>query len=169
MTRYLIIICFVLFSINSLAQKEQSPEITTYYFIRHAEKDRSNPSEPDVHLTDEGFKRAQKWNDILQHVHFDAIYATDFNRTLETGQPTAAKNGLEIITYNVSTSYDEAFKTATQGKTVLVIGHSNTIPDFVNAVIGHKKYDEIDDAINGNLYILTIIDDVIKDILITIN
>lgn len=169
MTRYLIIICFVLFSINSFAQKEPAPAITTYYFIRHAEKDRSNPSEPDVHLTDAGLKRAQEWNAILQHIPFDAVYSTDFNRTKETGQPIATKNQLEIITYSVSTSYDEAFKSATQGKNVLVVGHSNTIPDFVNAVIGNKKYDDIDDAINGNLYIVTIIGDVIKDVLITIN
>ena len=169
MIRYFIIICFALFSMNSLAQIKQSPEITTYYFIRHAEKDRSNPSEPDVHLTQEGLERAQHWNDILQHIRFDAVYATDFNRTKETAQPTARKNNLEIITYSVNESYNAAFKSATQGKTILIVGHSNTIPNFVNAVIGNKKYDEIDDAINGNLYIVTIIGDVMKDMLLTIN
>ena len=169
MKKYLIIICFALFSVNSFAQNEQTLEITTYYFIRHAEKDRSNPSEKDVHLTDEGHKRAQNWNDILQNISFDAVYTTDFNRTKETGQPTATKNGLEINTYTVNTSYDSAFKTATKGKTVLVVGHSNTIPDFVNAVIGTKKYDEIDDANNGNLYIVTIIGNIITDMVLTIN
>lgn len=169
MRSYFIILCFSLFSVNSFAQKDQFPEITTYYFIRHAEKDRSNPSEKDVHLTEEGHKRAQNWNLILQHIPFDAVYATDYNRTKETGQPTATKNDLEIITYSVNTSYDDAFKKATQGKTILVVGHSNTIPDFVNAVIGHKKYDEMDDANNGNLYIVTITENILTDFLLTIN
>lgn len=168
MTRYLIIAYFVLFSINSFAQKEQSTEITTYYFIRHAEKERNNSSK-DVHLTDEGHKRAQNWSKILQHIPFDAVYSTDYNRTKETAQPTAAKNQLEIMIYNVNTSYDPAFKTATKGKTVLVVGHSNTIPNFVNAVIGNEKYEEIDDANNGNIYIVTLTDHSITDVVLTIN
>ena len=169
MKRYLIIICFAIFSVSSFAQKEQPSEITTYFFVRHAEKDRSNPTEKNMHLTEEGYKRAQHWSDILQHIPFDAIYSTDYNRTKETGQPTATKNHLEIMTYSVNNSYDDAFKTATKGKTILVVGHSNTIPDFVNAVIGKKKYDEIDDANNGNLYIVTITDGIITDLVLTIN
>ena len=169
MIRYLIILCFVLFSVNSFAQKEASPQITTYYFIRHAEKDRSNPSDKDAHLTEEGHKRAQNWSAIFQHIRFDAIYATDYNRTKETALPTASKNGHDITIYKVNTSYDEAFKTATKGKTVLVVGHSNTIPDFVNAVIGNKKYEEIDDANNGNLYMVTLIGNTITEQVLTIN
>lgn len=169
MTRYLIVLCLILFSVNSFAQKEYTPEITTYYFIRHAEKDRSDSSKKDPHLTDQGLKRAQDWSKVLQHIPFDAIYATDFNRTNETGNPTAIKNGLNITSYNVSTSYDDNFKKTTKGKTVLVVGHSNTIPDFVNSVIGKKKYEEIDDAINGNLYIVTLTNGAISDLVLTIN
>ncbi|WP_027126719.1 SixA phosphatase family protein [Gelidibacter mesophilus] len=169
MIRYLAMICFVLLSVNSFAQKNHSSEITTYYFIRHAEKDRSDPSEKDAHLTGDGYKRARHWSEILQHIPFDAVYSTDYNRTKETGQPTAAKNQLDMITYSVSNGYDDAFKTATRGKTVLIVGHSNTIPDFVNAVIGTKKYVDIDDANNGNLYIVTISNDKTTDLVLTIN
>lgn len=130
MTRYLVIICLAIFSVSSFAQNEQSPEITTYYFIRHAEKDRSDASIEDSHLTEDGFVRAQNWSSVLEHIPFDAIYTTDFNRTKETGQTTAVRNDLEISTYSVSSSYDAVFKTATKGKTVLVVGHSNTIPDL---------------------------------------
>lgn len=158
-----------MFSISSIAQNDKLSETTTYYFIRHAEKDRSNPSEKDPHLKAEGLQRAQNWSDILQHVPFDAVYSTDYNRTKETAQPTAEKNRLEIITYSVSTSYDEAFKTATKGKIVLVVGHSNTIPDFVNAAIGHEKYNDIEDTNNGNLYVVTISNDIISDLVLTIN
>lgn len=169
MIRYLIIICITLFSISTFAQEDKFPDTTTYYFIRHAEKDRSNPSEKDASLTIEGQKRAQNWSIILQHVPFDAVYSTNFNRTKETGLPTASNNRLEIITYNVSAAYDDAFKKATSGKTVLVVGHSNTIPDFVNAVIGQEKYNDIEDSNNGNLYIVTISNGVTTDLVLTIN
>lgn len=169
MLHYLIIVCITFSSIATFAQEEMLSEITTYYFLRHAEKDRSNASEKDASLTNDGHKRAQDWSIILQHIPFDVVYSTDFKRTKETGQPTAANNRLEIDTYHVGSSYDEAFKKATKGKTVLVVGHSNTIPDFVNAVIGQEKYNEIEDDNNGNLYIVTIIDGVIADLVLTIN
>ncbi len=169
MKRYLIIICSVLFSVHCLAQTEQAQKATTYYFIRHAEKELSNTSDTDPHLTSDGYQRAQHWKEILQHIRFDAVYSTDFNRTKETGQPIATKNQLEIIIYSVSTSYDDSFKAATKEKTVLIVGHSNTIPNFVNAVIGNEKYQEIDDLNNGNLYIVTIADKFISDFLLTIN
>ncbi|MBA6151162.1 SixA phosphatase family protein [Gelidibacter maritimus] len=169
MIRYLIIICVTLLATNAFAQEETHSEITTYYFIRHAEKDRSDPTEKDAHLTEEGHQRAQNWSIIFQNVPFDAIYSTNFNRTKETAQPTADNNRLEINTYPVTNSYDDTFIKATKGKTILVVGHSNTIPDFVNNVIGHEKYNDIEDTNNGNLFIITIIDGVSSDMLLTIN
>ena len=41
------------------------------------------------------------------------------------------------------------------GKTVLVVGHSNTTPQFVNAILGSGRYSDIQDDNNANLYIVT--------------
>jgi len=84
------------------------------------------------------------------------VYSTDYNRTKQTAQPIAEKNNLGITIYNPSELNSEEFKKATKGKTVLVVGHSNTTPMFVNAVIGSEKYESIDDSNNANLYIVTI-------------
>ena len=46
--------------------------------------------------------------------------------------------------------------TNTKGKTVLVVGHSNTTPMFTNGLLGEKKYDLIADDNNANLYIVTV-------------
>ena len=93
---------------------------------------------------------------VLEHVKFDAVYSTDYNRTKETAQPTAEKNGLEITIYDPRDLNSEDFINNTNGKTVLVVGHSNTTPTFVNAVLGQEKYKSIDDNNNANLYIITI-------------
>ena len=38
-------------------------------------------------------------------------------------------------------------------KKVLIVGHSNTIPNFVNGLIEKDFYNQIDDLNNSNLYI----------------
>ncbi|SFE94612.1 histidine phosphatase family protein [Flavobacterium xueshanense] len=48
--------------------------ITTYYFIRHAEKV-DNSQNPD--LSEKGLKRAELWNKIFSEISFDKIYSTD--------------------------------------------------------------------------------------------
>lgn len=169
MIRSIIFTSFILFSVTMFAQKELSEGTTTYYFIRHAEKDVSDPLEKNPHLTDIGHKRAESWSNILENIKFDAVYATHYIRTQETAKPTADKNKLEITIYPVRSKYDETFKTATFGKTVLIVGHNNTIPEFVNDVIGKQKYGEIEDSNNGNLYIVTITNGFINDMLLKIN
>ncbi len=142
---------------------------STYYFIRHAEKDRSDPSDKNPHLTEIGKARATHWSDILSEVKFNAVYSTDYNRTKETAQPTAAKNNLEITLYDPNQIKAQSFRDETKGKTVLIVGHSNTTPEFVNKILGHKKYEDIDDSNNGNLYIVAVIGDRISDQVLVIN
>ena len=149
----------LLLTIPTFAQDENVEivqETTTYYFVRHAEKDRSDPSNKDPHLMQKGVFRAAKWSYILEHVKFDAVYSTDYNRTRQTAQPTAEKNNVEITIYNPKELNNEDFINNTKGKTVFIVDHSNTTPTFVNAVIGKEKYEDIDDSNNANLYIVTI-------------
>ena len=169
--KHLLIISFIsLFSLTAFSQEKSTSNITTYYFVRHAEKETSNPAEQNPHLTETGLKRAENWSAILGNFTFDAVYSTDYYRTIETATPTATKNNLEITIYDPrSIDYAETFLKDTKGKTVLVVGHSNTTPAFVNAIIQEKKYKNLDEKIYGNLYIVTIIDDKISDTLLSIN
>ena len=144
------------FSQENIEAKENSVNTTTYYFIRHAEKDRSDASNKNPNLMQKGIFRAAKWSYVLEHIKFDAVYSTDYNRTKQTAQPTAEKNNVEITIYDPKELNSEEFIKNTKGKTVLVVGHSNTTPMFVNAVIGKEKYEQINDSNNANLYIVTI-------------
>jgi len=170
---HLIFISIICFSCNNTKENhdENASEAvtTTYYFIRHAEKDRTDSSDKNPHLTDVGNARAEKWSNILGDVKFDAVYSTDYNRTRETAKPTASKNHLEIKIYDPNTIDAKSFMQETKGQNVLIVGHSNTTPAFVNKIIGHKKYEDIDDSNNGNLYIVTITGNTITDQVLTIN
>ena len=90
------------FNVNAQEKAKNNSEttVTTYYFIRHAEKDRTDKTDRDPHLIDIGLERAEKWNAILANIKFDFVYSTNYNRTKETAQPTATKNNLEITLYD---------------------------------------------------------------------
>lgn len=169
-TFFIVILLVLSLTCFSQIEQEKTSEVTTYYFIRHAEKDRTNPNDKNPKLTKAGLKRADTWRDILNNIDFDAVYSTDYYRTIETARPTAKENNLDIRIYDPKNlNSTEEFLNETRGKTVLVVGHSNTIPDFVNTVIKQKKYKDISDNTNGNIYIVTIIGDIIADQVLTIN
>ena len=169
--KQLIILSIVLLTgFFSYSQKEESKtSVSTFYFIRHAEKDRSDANNKNPHLTEIGVFRAEKWSEVLKNISFDAVYSTNYFRTRETAQPTALKNNLDITIYDPNTIDAPSFLKENRGKNVLVVGHSNTTPAFVNAILGSHKYEEIEDGNNGNLYIITVNNEDISDTLLYIN
>jgi broad specificity phosphatase PhoE len=153
----LFICCFSLQT--QCAQVSNDDETTVYYLIRHAEKDRSAAASKDPDLTAMGQLRAKNWAKVFSKVPLDAVYSTAYNRTEQTAAPVARAKELGLQTYDPRTLYSPEFKAATIGKTVLVVGHSNTTPAFVNAILKEDRYPDMDDNNNGALYIVTIIGD----------
>lgn len=131
-------------------------ELTTYYLIRHAEKERIDPSNRDPHLTAVGQERSENWQKIFKEVSFDMIYSTPYHRTRETAQPTATAKELTVEMYDPRDLYNASFREKNVGKTVLVVGHSNTTPALANKILGREEFPQIDDHTNGNLYILLV-------------
>lgn len=160
--KQIILIIALFFAFQSFSQE------SNYFFIRHAEKDRADETNKNPDLTEKGNERAHYWSEVLKNVKFDAVYSTNYNRTIQTATPTALNNDIEIQFYDPRKLKIEEFKTATKGKTVLIVGHSNSTPSFVNKLIKDNKYSQIDDSNNSNLYIVTISEEIISDILLKI-
>ncbi|SDE25220.1 Broad specificity phosphatase PhoE [Pricia antarctica] len=133
--------------------------ISTFYLIRHAEKDRSDPEDLDPELNQKGLGRAMHWAEILSDIPLDAIYTTDFERTAMTAAPTSVKNDITVQYYEPETMNIEQFKADNLGKKVLVVGHSNTTPDLVNKLIGEDAYMAMDDSDNGSLFIVQVVNE----------
>lgn len=161
---FLVSLTSCIFSVEKSSDTEKTEEakvsenetFTTYYLIRHAEKDRSDPLEKDPKLTDVGLKRAKKWAEVLKEVPLDMVYSTNYDRTKETAKPIADANELEIEIYDPNNLYDQEFQKKTIGQTVLIVGHSNTTPAFVNAILKNEKYKDLSDDENGGLFIVTV-------------
>ncbi|CAL2063668.1 phosphoglycerate mutase family protein [Tenacibaculum sp. 190524A05c] len=152
MKKVILVLVFI-FGIQSITAQS---ETTTYYLIRHTDKVLTNKGDRDPDLTKKGYLRAQKWAEVLSDVKFDMVYSSNYKRTIETAKPTAKANNIGINFYNPKKSYDKAFQKATKGKTVLIVGHSNSTPSFVNKILGESKYVEIDESNYTNLYIVNV-------------
>lgn len=150
----LLILILSVFSISNPGEKVNSEEMTTYYFVRHAEKDSSDPQNKDPHLTEAGLQRAQKWAEVFKEVEFDVIFSTDLNRTRKTAKIIADSQEKMVEIYDPKNLNDAKFQERSKGKTVLVVGHSNTNPHFVNLLIGEKKYQDIAEEESGSLFIV---------------
>lgn len=138
---------------------EVNPVVSTYYLIRHAEKDRSNPDDRDPELNQRGLGRAMHWAEIFQDTPLDAIYSTEYARTTMTAAPVAVKKDITVTYYDPDMLGIESFKADNLGKNVLVVGHSNTTPEMVNRLVGEDLYSGMDDSDNGSLFIVTMVGD----------
>ncbi len=128
----------------------------TYYLIRHAEKVHTDPNDQDPSLDIKGMVRAKGWAAYFEPIKIDKIYITKYKRTKQTASLIAQQKMVSPTRYEPSTIYSEAFLRETNGKSVLIVGHSNTIPQLVNKLIGEEKFKDMDDSDNTTLFKVTI-------------
>ncbi len=167
----LLVLFLVFFSLVSFSQNSTNTEsITTYFFIRHAEKEVSKTSKDrNPQLTEIGKVRAQKWAELFSDTKIDMIYTTDYYRTRQTAEPIAKNQKLEVLLYDHKNVYDLDFQEKTKGKKVIIVGHSNSTPSFVNKILNKQKYSRINEDDFGKLFIVTIVGDTITDTMLNIN
>lgn len=142
-----------------IKKNQQTEDMTTYYFIRHAEKVEKDPQNKDPFLTKAGLERAEKWAEIFREIEFDLIFSTDFNRTRKTAETIADTQEKPVTIYDARKENDPEFQEKTKGKTVLVVGHSNTNPAFVNSILQEEKHLALDEKEYGSVFIVHVAPD----------
>ncbi len=126
---------------------------TNIILVRHAEKlaGRNPP------LTVEGQRRAQSLVKLLEVFDISAIYSSNYQRTIMTSKPLANALELDInITFS-PTEYKQILDdivSKNSGNTVLIVGHSNTIPKLVNYALTDNVFPDINDKNYSDLYLL---------------
>jgi broad specificity phosphatase PhoE len=135
-----------------------------YYIVRHAEKevltkDSAMFSAANPPLSNAGQVRAFVLRDELKKKHIGTIYSTNYHRTMNTARPLSQAIGVPIYPYSASKDSLEPFITrlnAIHRKSVLIVGHSNTIDDLVNRLTGERSIPgDLNESIYDNMYILT--------------
>lgn len=134
------------------AQGDAQELQTTFIVVRHAEKSTENPEDP--HLDADGQARAQALAGALADVPLRAIYSTPTHRTRETAGPVAAARALEVREYDPDLAPSELatmLHIRHAGDTVLLVGHSNTVPAIVTALCA-CPVDPMTEAEYGDLF-----------------
>ena len=145
---------------------DNDAKVTTVFLVRHAEKADVPGSDPP--LSEAGKLRAEALARLLQSAGVNAIYTSQFLRTRQTAEPLARRLGLRAgsVQLNVKTSNprdvsDESLQElvgkveAHAGGSVLIVGHSNSIPEVIKK-LGGDVVPKIDESRFDDLFIVTV-------------
>jgi broad specificity phosphatase PhoE len=123
--------------------------------IRHAEKENAGS---DPNLSSEGKLRAEELKNLLKEVDVNTIYTTAFKRTRQTAVPLADDKGITITEYDAYQpvkKFAENVLLSNRGKIVVIVGHSDTVPEIVKALSNNTStHVSISDSQYDNLFIV---------------
>ena len=121
---------------TGLAAAVIADSTTTILVVRHAEKDTLMLGS-DPRLSAAGTLRARELARILGNANVSAIYSTPWQRNRLTALPLATQLG---DTLTIVDAIDETVARLRRhpGETVLVVGHSNTVPQIIEQLTGEK-------------------------------
>lgn len=105
----------------------------TLYFVRHAEKQNVGA---DPELTSCGQARAEALAGYFANADISAVYATAYQRAQQTGGPVARQHQSKIYLYDARDPSALITQLRAAEQSVLVVGHSNTIPQLVTLLSG---------------------------------
>lgn len=133
---------------------------TVVVLVRHAEKAVVDPSNNDPPLSEAGAARAVALREALDGMHFHAVIATERQRTQATAAPLMEAHGLtpEIVSLRHGAAHVDSVAAAVRrhaGHTVLVVGHSNTVPAIVHA-LGGPRLPDLCDPQYASLFVLVL-------------
>jgi phosphohistidine phosphatase SixA len=159
-----LLIVLAAFCQTASAQEEFKP--VTVFVVRHAEKEDEPKQDPP--LTKAGVARSQELARVLSGANIKAIFTSQFARTKLTAEPLVAKSGAAVTSLtlkpnpsNLRLISEESTAElvnkilARPGESVLVIGHSNWIPDVVR-MLGGDTAVTVDEQKFDDLFIVTV-------------
>ena len=138
----------------------ESQATTTIIFVRHAEKALDAGDDPGLSAAGRRrvaeLTRQLKDADVVAGV--DAIYTTQYRRTQETARPLADALDLPINQYDAADTESvlETILKRHKGKIILVVAHSNTLPELIANLGASKKVPPIAENEYDNIYVISI-------------
>jgi phosphohistidine phosphatase SixA len=145
--------CLILLFVTGTAAAQ-----STVFLVRHAERAdgggaAGGMSTNDPDLSAAGRTRAESLANLLKDAKITAVFTSEFKRTQQTAAPLAKALGIQAVQVpsKDSPSLVKRIKSATGN--ILVVGHSNTVPEVIKA-LGVKEAVTIGDQDFDNLFVL---------------
>lgn len=125
--RFNLIILLIVLPLSFMAAAD------TVYLVRHAEK---LAGADDPGLTACGQARANALATSLADVKLVAVFSTPYQRTQQTAEAVAKQHQLALTTYDPRQPELLLKQLTAHSQPVLVVGHSNTVPQLVEMLSG---------------------------------
>ena len=113
-------------------------EVAPRYVMRHLDTPKG---ERDPDLLPAGQAKAATLVQWFEGKALAAIFATPYRRTQQTAAPIAAARELVVETYDPADEAALIARVKALAGPVLIVGHSNTVPDIVAALGGERPGD----------------------------
>jgi broad specificity phosphatase PhoE len=137
LARFICAFLLVAASACATASGTEDPVRPNYYVMRHLQKATGD----DPGLTDEGQRNAARLADLLADDPPASIYVSSTRRARETAAVLASRLGLTPKTYDPRDTPALIAAVTAETGTVLIVGHSNTVPDIVERLGGTRPAD----------------------------
>ena len=141
-------------------------KVTTVFLIRHAERGQEPAQDPA--LSEAGVARAEALARLLSGAGVKAVYTSQFARTKQTAEPLAKLLGIPVNPVPLGVKPDKPREVSEQsirelkskieghaGEAVLVVGHTNSIPDLIRELGGDVVPNIPEDKFD-NLFVVTV-------------
>ena len=131
----------------------------TFILVRHAEKEQSMMADPN--LTALGVEQSQALQKLISPLSLSAVYSTPYVRTQKTVEPSAVVSNLQVQFYQPLEGNKLLAKLLksedaenNSDAVYLISGHSNTIPEMVNFLMGNKAVEPMPETDYGKVFIV---------------
>lgn len=151
MRRLVLSVFLLLFAVPAAGQ-------SLVFVVRHAERADAGTggattmaTDPD--LSDAGRARAESLAAALKDAKITAIFVTPYKRTRQTAEPLAKAVGVQPTEIDAKDIGSLIEKVKAASGNVVVVGHSNTVPDVLTR-LGVEDAPKLADADYDNLFVV---------------
>ncbi len=146
------------FSAASGRQTADSAGPGVVFLVRHAERADAGMAAAkvagaDPELSETGKARATALAVLLKDAKITAIFTTEYKRTRDTAQPLATAAGIAATAVDSKDAAGLVARVKASSGNVLVVGHSNSVPDVIKA-LGVSEPVAIADDQFDNLFVV---------------
>lgn len=153
-----IAIVLAVIGLGSLLWAVHVATTTVVVVVRHAEKAKDGGVDPP--LTDAGVERAQRLAAVLgagpAGLTIDAVFVSQFARSRDTARPLTAARAIPVVTVPADdvAGLVRRIERDFQGRRVLVIAHTDTIPAIVAGLAQGAAVPPLGDEEYGTAYVV---------------